>query len=212
MVQEKPSPSLLFIIFGLFLVGAAAILSFLGAYFIALIYTDFSGNATLLTWNRIAYLSLPIVFIFSLSYFSRRQIKQIFSIHLVLVTLIILAITGIRVAEFNEQKQILQTYQQFIELVKSGKTTEANTFMHPEYQLTHERLDIRQHTWLESAMNTGSVSSTYAVHIESKNEAIIVPNPKTNQWYHPSQSAFLFLQKIDGEWYFTGDGGWFSAD
>lgn len=165
MVQEKPSPSLLFIIFGLFLVGAAAILSFLGAYFIALIYTDFSGNATLLTWNRIAYLSLPTVFIFSVSYFSRRQIKHLFPIHLVLVTLIILAITGIRVAVFNEQKQILQTYQQFIELVKRGETAEANTFMHPAYQLTHERLDVRQHTWLELAMNTGSVSSPYSVHI-----------------------------------------------
>ena len=84
--------------------------------------------------------------------------------------------------------------------------------MLPDYQLTHERLEVRQHTWLESAMNTESVSSPYAVHIESKNEAIIVPNPKTNQWYHPSQGFFLELEKLNGTWYFTSTGGLYSAD
>ena len=207
MIQAKPSPSLLFIIVGLFLVGTAAILSFLGAYFIAFLYTDFSSNATLLRWNRIAYLGLPVVFTFSLSYFSRRQIKQLFIIHLVLATLIVLAITGIRIAEFNEQKQILQTYQQFIKLAERGKTAEANTFMLPDYQLTHNTLDVRQHIWLEHAMNTGDVSSPYSVFIESKNQAIIIPNPRINQWYHPPSGFFVELEKFDGQWYFTGDGG-----
>ena len=114
--------------------------------------------------------------------------------------------------QINEQKQILQNYQQFIELVKRGKTAEANAFMHPDYRLAHETLDVRQHVWLEQAMNIEDVSSPYSVHLGGKNRAIIVPDPKTNQWYHPAGGIFLNLEKLDGEWYFTGDGGLYSVD
>lgn len=212
MVQEKPTPSIRFILIGIFLVGVVAYFSFLTAYFMASLYAGFSGNATLLTWNRLLYISLPILFAVSLTYFSRRQIKHLLTLHLILVALITLVTASIRMAQFNEQKQILQTYQQFIEMVKRGKTAEANTFMLPDYQLTHETLDVRQHVWLEWAMNTGSVSSPYSVYIESRNEAIIVPDPKTNQWYHPSSGFFLEVEKFDGKWYFTGDGGLYSVD
>lgn len=212
MAQEKLKPSISFVLIGIFLMGVAAHLSFLSAYFMAFLYASFSGNATLLTWNRIAYLSLPIIFAFSLRYFSRRQIKHLFPIHLLLVTLTVLTIRGIRVAELNEQKQILQTYQHFIELVKRGETAEANTFMLPDYQLTHDALDVRQHIWLEHAMNIGNISSPYSVFIESKNEAVIIPDPKTNQWYHPVGGFFLEIEKVDGKWYFTGDGGVYLAD
>ncbi len=212
MVQEKPKSSIGFVLIGIFLVGVVTCLSFLSAYFFAFLYADFSGNATLLTWNRLVYLGLPVVFAFSLAYFSRRQIKYLLPIQLALITLVFLVTASIRLAQLSEQKQILQNYQQFIELVKRGKTAEANTFMLPDYQLAHETLDVRQHVWLEQAMNTGSVSSPYSVHIQSKDQAFIIPDPKTNQWYHPTEGFFLSLERLDGEWYFTGDGGLYLAD
>lgn len=121
MVQEKQKASIGFVLIGIFLVNVVASLSFRSAYFVAFLYADFSGNATLLTWNRLVYLSLPAVFAFSLAYFSRRQIKYLLPVQLALITLVSLVTMSIRLAQLSEQKQILQNYQQFIELVKREK-------------------------------------------------------------------------------------------
>lgn len=84
--------------------------------------------------------------------------------------------------------------------------------MHPNYQLSHESLDVSHHTWFKQAINTENISSPYSVHIKSNNSAFIVPDPKTNQWYHPSAGFFLRLEKFDDEWYFTGVGGLYLVD
>ncbi|WP_420645685.1 hypothetical protein [Candidatus Leptofilum sp.] len=212
MTRKKPSPTTRFFFAGIFLVGIISCLIFLTIYFLTLLYSDFSGNATLLTWNRIAYLSLPGVVAVSLAYFSRRQIKHLLLIHLLFVGLLLSVAWGIHTVQFNEQKQILQNYSEFIDLIRRGETEEAYSFMHPDYQLSHETLDVSHHTWFMQAMNTENISSPYSVHIKSNNSAIIVPDPKTNQWYHPAAGFFLRLEKFDGEWFFTGVGGLYLVD
>ncbi len=210
--NDLGTPSLKFVVFGIVLTGVFAVIVFLGAVIASVIYSDFTGNATFQSWSKLIYISSPIAFVFSYIYFSRRQIKHLILIYLALIVFVFSVTSLISFAQLKEQQHLLQRYQQFIGLVKRGKPTEAYSFTHPDFRSTHPNLQVTDNTWLMQAMNINDVSSPYVVHLRGRNQAIVVPDSRTNQWYHPSSGIFLEWEKLEGEWFYIGSGGLYLSD
>ncbi|MCA9928665.1 MAG: hypothetical protein KC419_09310 [Anaerolineales bacterium] len=212
-IDSRKTISVKFALIGLALTGIVFICLFFVLYFFVFVYTDWTGNDAFLRWNRIVAFSFPLTVLFSYYFFSRQRIakSKLLSIHLFITIVFSLSLAWYSLSIYREQQRIIDRQQLLVESIRNKDFEEAQNYISPSFLVLRSFDEFLEEFWVSELLEADFILSPYTVHI-SGSYAFIVPDSKTNRWYHPAGGDFVEVEKINGQWFFTGEGGFYLSD
>ncbi len=194
------------IITGFLLIGFVVIISFfiilsIGTLGIAVVLISDDGLYVLLICFVCATITSYIYY--SLCRFSQRKLLPIYaSITVLFFLFFFVQLNYVR----QSQELVIESYLNYHQAVTSQNYEQAYEMMTPNYRQTHSIEDlIADNYFLGQMMASVNSVSKFNVETGSKTKTFIVIGNKATFWNRPSVGIAVFLEKINGRWYFNGD-------
>jgi hypothetical protein len=185
---------------------ALAVVSFL----IALFFLDSKGiglGIFLFPYVLVSSSLLSSYKFFSSNSADKRRLNRNYSI---LVRLIILAFGAYYLFNFSVKQVIRPRYSNFAKALHEDDYPTAFSFMSPAYRGTISLKDFEEEFhYLYVGDQYENWPPLWTIDIQDfGRKAVINYNARSYLDFERTGSTFLFLEKIDGNWYFTGEIAW----